>query len=99
MRFATKPAFKGGHPSDVPAGPRQTGDEAAAHGIGNEGENDGNGGGRVLGGLGRQRRRCNDDIDLEPHEFGCQRGQLLLLACRPAVLDHEVLSFDPAQFA
>jgi hypothetical protein len=52
----------------------------------------------VLGGLGSWRRRGDDDVHLEPNEFGRQRGQLIFPARRPPVVGGDVLSFDPAQF-
>jgi hypothetical protein len=41
----------------------------------------------------------DNDTDLEPDEFGGNLGDPLVAPLRPAVLDHDVSTFDPAEFA
>jgi hypothetical protein len=41
----------------------------------------------------------NDDIDLEPDEFGDDLGGTLEACLRPAILDRDIATFDPAKFA
>src|SRR5262249_22554822 len=43
--------------------------------------------------------RGNNDIDLEPYELIGNRGVALLAPLRPPILDRDVATFDPAEFA
>jgi hypothetical protein len=42
---------------------------------------------------------CDDDLNLEPDEFGCNFGIALIASLRPPVLDRDITAIDPAEFA
>ena len=43
--------------------------------------------------------RRDDDIDLEPDELGRDLGEALAASLRPAILDRDGATLDPAEFA
>src|ERR1700730_3219763 len=43
--------------------------------------------------------RRDDDIDLEPDELGRDLGEALVASLRPATLDRDGATLDPAEFA
>ena len=47
----------------------------------------------------RRGSRRDDDIDLEPDEFGRDLGEALAAPLRPAILDRDGAALDPAEFA
>ena len=44
-------------------------------------------------------RRRDDDIDLEPDELGRNLGVAFVASLRPAILDRDGATLDPAEFA
>src|SRR5262249_24178140 len=48
---------------------------------------------------GDRASRRDDDIDLQPDEFGCNLGIALVASLRPAILDCDGATFDPAELA
>jgi hypothetical protein len=77
----------------------EAGHEAAAHGIGNLQHDDGDGRGRLPGGLGRTGHVRHDDIYSEPDQFRRERGQLVIFALGRSPLDGDVLALDVAELA
>jgi hypothetical protein len=61
--------------------------------------NNGNDGGRLLGGTGHRRPRRHDEVDLEMNQFGGQAWEPLGLAVRSPKLDGDVLPLHVAVFA
>ena len=43
--------------------------------------------------------RRDDDVDLEPDELGRDLGVALVASLRPAILDRDGATLDPAEFA
>ena len=41
----------------------------------------------------------NNDIDLQPHELRSNLGQALITSLAPAILDREIATLDPPEFA
>jgi hypothetical protein len=62
-----------GHPRDIAARPRKTGDEATCNRIGSS-EDNGEGSGRLLSGQGMGCASGEDDINLERNQFGRKSG-------------------------
>jgi hypothetical protein len=88
-----------GQSGDVATGPGEAGDEAAPHRIANAHHDDRDRRGRVLGGQRRWRIRHQQDVHREPDQLGREGREPLVLPCRPAVLQDEVLAFDIAERA
>src|SRR5262249_30650134 len=42
---------------------------------------------------------CDNDIDFESDELGREHGGAIAASLRPAILDDEVATFDPAEYA
>src|SRR5262249_25758686 len=51
--------------------------------------------------LGRPSRvsSCNNDVDLEPDELGCDLAETLSASLRPAILDCDGTPLDPSELA
>jgi len=47
----------------------------------------------------RHGSQRDNEIDLEPDEFGRDLGETLVAALRPAILDCEVVTLDPTELA
>src|SRR5215469_4865145 len=77
----------------------QARDEAVPDWIGRVSHDDGNCGSCPLQRWQGGRHSGNKDIDLQPHEFLCNLGKSLVLALYGAPFDHEILSFNVAEFA
>jgi hypothetical protein len=77
--------------------PRQTRYQAGADGVPRH-ENDGDDRRRLLGSHDCGSRRCDNDINLAPDEFGRNLSGALGAALRPAILDCDGTTFDPAEF-
>jgi hypothetical protein len=86
------------HPSDISAGPREARNVPDADGIGMGGEYNGDRFSRPSCGLDHCRRHGEDHIDIHPHEFGCELGQLLD-AFHPAEAKDNVLPLDVTEVA
>ena len=84
---------------NVAARSRQTRNQAGADRVRHRREHDRDDGCRLLGGERHWRGHCDDDIDLEPHELGRDLGVTLAAALRPAIIDCEVVTLDPTEFA
>lgn len=82
---------------DITAGPRQADDKARSDGIADLCHNNGNGVGRVAGGLCRLGPRCHDDIYVCPDQFGRERRQAIGLSLGIAKFKEDISTFDPAQ--
>src|SRR5262249_22624866 len=82
----------------VAAGPRQTGDQAGADRVRRR-ENNGNDRRRLLDSRDSGSRRCDNNIDLAPDEFGRDLGDTLLASLRPSIFDCHSASIDPTEFA
>src|SRR5262249_32213376 len=82
----------------VAARPRQTRDQAAPNGIIRHREHDRDDRCRLLCRKSRGSRRDND-IDLELHELGRDLGVAFGASLRPAILDRNIATLDPAEFA
>ena len=78
--------------------PRETGDEPVRNRIGNRGEDNGDGSGRLFGG---QALGCacggQHDINLERNQFGRESGEPLGLPLGISVLNHDVATLDVAE--
>ena len=84
---------------DVAARSRQARDQAAANRVRRRREHDRDDRCRLLcreNGWGCLR---DDDIDLEPDELGRDLGVALAASLRPAILDRDGATLDPAEFA
>src|SRR5262249_41966324 len=44
-------------------------------------------------------RICDNNIDFESDELGRKHGGAIAASLSPAILDHEVATFDPAEYA
>jgi len=84
-----------GQPRDIAARPRKAGAEPAPNRIGNTGEDNGDGPGRLHGGQGGECASAHeDDINLEPNQFGRESGEPLGLPLGVPVFNHDVAAFD-----
>ena len=77
---------------------RQACDQAAANRIDPDCKDDGDDN-RRLSYDGDGASHCNNDVDLPTDKLGCDLGVALRAALRPAILDRDVLTLDPAKFA
>jgi hypothetical protein len=82
----------------VAARPRQGRDQAGADRIGSPRKHDWDGRGRLLY-RGDSEPRRDNDIDLEPDQLGCNLGEALAAALRPANFDCDSATLDPVEFA
>jgi hypothetical protein len=81
------------------AGTVETSDEAKSDRIGTYLEHDGYRLGRRLSRPRRRQAAIGEDHgDGAVDQIGYQRGQAVILAIRPAVFDHNVLSFNKPRF-
>ena len=78
--------------SDVAAGPRKTGRQPCTDRVGGNRHDDGDRRGRLLGRQGGLGAITDNDLGIEPHQFGGKAGQLIGVAVRPAVFDHKVVT-------
>jgi hypothetical protein len=82
---------------DIATRMREALNQAAAHGVNDTREHDGNRAGRLLqsgyglGGIG------HDDVGREGHKLGGVAAIALILAGAPADIEVEIAAFDPAQ--
>ena len=60
---------------------------------------DGDRRGRLLGRSDHRIRSGHDDVHLEPHQLGRERGKPLVLSVREPALDHDVPALDVAELA
>jgi hypothetical protein len=87
-----------GQPGDIAPGSCEVGSESGADGIGNEHEDDGDDGGRLLGGQGLRRSRGHDDVHIETDKLRGQLRKSLNLPAREPVLHSYGLSLDVSEF-
>src|SRR5262245_33433611 len=87
------------HAGDVSPRPCETGDETALNGVSTCSHDDGDRLRSILSWLVCGRSTRNDDVDLETNEVGREGREAFEVAVGPSVLDDEVLSLNPAQFA
>jgi len=78
-------------PREVAARPRKAGHESVGYRIFPEAEHDRDGLGRLLGRAGRSRPVCQDEIDLEPHQFS-REGPEPVSSVRAPPLELEILT-------
>ena len=78
-------------PREVAARPRKAGHESVRDRIFPEVEHNGDGLGRLLGRAGRSRPVCQDEIDLEPHQFS-REGPEPVSSVRAPPLEREILT-------
>jgi hypothetical protein len=88
-----------GRPRDIAARLRKASDDPARNRIGSTNEDNGEGPGRLLGGLGADCARGNDDINLERSQFGRESGEPLGLPLGISVFDHEITALDVTEVA
>jgi hypothetical protein len=86
-----------GHTRNVPARSSQAGDKARSHRVGSRWHDYRDCTRRVFSGLDHWCGPCNYDVHLEANQLLCQRGEVVHVACRPAVFDGNGLSLDPAE--
>jgi hypothetical protein len=79
--------------------PRQAGDEAGADRVASRGENNGDDRRRLLSSQDHASARRNNNINLALDEFGRDLGGALGATLRPAILDRDSTTLDPAEFA
>jgi hypothetical protein len=87
------------YPREIPARPREAGDEPARDGVSGCDHDDGDRAGRVLGGQGPWRRSGDDHVNLQTSELGRELGEPTKLALRKPILEGKILALDPAQVA
>jgi hypothetical protein len=86
--------------SDVPARPREAGNQAFLDWIGGDAPHDDRDRGRrLLGSPSRLYANGENTVHFEPDDLGRQAGKHFDVALRKASLDDEVLSLDVTQFA
>jgi hypothetical protein len=86
-----------GQAGDVTARPRQTGDQAHANRIVHQCKDDGHCRRRLL--CGERRVSAGDnDVHLEPRQFGGQLRRALGASLRPAILDRDRAPVGPPEF-
>src|SRR5687768_6149265 len=93
--------FRGetGDAGDIAVGPRQIGNNAHGHSIGECLKDNRYGCGRLLGGHDRRRAKGSNDVDPQTHQLGSMSRELLGLSVRIAQIEGEILALDIAQFA
>ena len=84
---------------DVAARSRQTRDQSGPDRVRRRHENDRNDRCRLLCREGCGGCHCDNDIDLEPDELGRDFCVALIAALCPAILNREVATVDPSEFA
>jgi hypothetical protein len=84
---------------DVPAGARETGDEALADRISSRCEDDWDRSGCVLGRLDGRRSESDDNIDLDLDQFGRSLLESLGIASAKSALDREIPPLNPTEVA
>jgi hypothetical protein len=97
--LAAKFRGHGGHTRDVGARLRETGDEFLLHCIKRGCHYDGDGLGDPLGRKDFCPGRREDEIHLQLDQFTGEGGQAIEPPFCPPTLNHDVLSFNPAQLA
>ena len=88
-----------GQPCDVSTLARKARHEPVSDRIAHSLRDNGDHGGRLLGGAGRGRIRRDDEVDLETGQLGRQTRQSLDLPFRRSVLNDDVLTLQIAAFA
>jgi hypothetical protein len=83
-----------GEARDIGAGPREIGNETRADRIENREHDNRDTAGRLLRGPSRLGTVCRDNADPQPHEFGGQCRQQVVLPLGRPVLDDKVLALD-----
>src|SRR5262249_19940055 len=78
----------------VAPGMRQTGDETKVDRIARGGEDNRDRCGGCLRGERRRRTGCRNDRHLALYQIGNEFRQPIIVAIRPPVFDHDVLTFD-----
>ena len=78
---------------------RQTDDQPGADWVSRRREDDRDHRCRLLGRKGWWGSHRNNDFDLHPDELGRDFRVALVASLRPAILDCNVVAFDPAKFA
>jgi hypothetical protein len=89
--------FERSEPGDVPAGPRQARDEAAADGIENIHENDGHGTGQLPRLCSGWRAHRYDHVRTEAEQLDCVGPQPLVIVRGPAEEKLDVAALGPAK--
>jgi hypothetical protein len=84
---------------DVAARPGEAGDQAGADRVPRRRENNRDDRRRLHGSHDYRSRRCYNDIDFEPDELGRDLGGAVGASLRPAILDRDSTTLDPAEFA
>lgn len=84
-----------GQPRDVPTRARKAYDQPERNRIAAAYHDDRNRPGGVLGCDGWRRRRCYDDVHLEPDQLGRELGQPVGPALRESIVDDDVLPLSP----
>jgi len=82
-------------PGQIPARPRQRGDEAPAHGIGGPGKHDRDRLGGALRGAGRWRADGEDNVRFEADQFSGEARKDLVFSFGGTVLENNIPPFDP----
>src|SRR5215470_13798959 len=90
-------ADREGQAGDVPARPREAGDESVANGVAHAPHDDGNGAGHLHGCPGHGSVLGDDDADAGADEVGSELGQTVVVAFRRTLLDDEISALDPAE--
>jgi hypothetical protein len=76
---------------------REAGDESGGYRVAGVQHDDGDRAGRGLGGLGRGRGRCDDDVRVETGQLDCQVGEPAQLPLGVAPLDGNILPLKPTE--
>jgi len=84
---------------DVAARSRQTRDEAGADRVPRRRNDDRDDGCRLLGSYDCLSRRRDNDVDFASDKLGRDLGEALAASLRPAILDRDGATLDPAKFA
>jgi hypothetical protein len=91
-RSRSRPSRKAG---DIAAGTIETGDETSLDGVGAHTKDDRDCGGCLARDNGRHvTADANENSRFTRNKIGGERGQPVVIALRPAGLDHNVLPFD-----